>query len=130
MLFLLACWQPASYTPPEPPEEAQIAASQRPDLPEGQQAEEDQNPADETPEIEAPPVEEPEAPPFTPYPARLSAAPAMLVDDLGQPVLAMDKAHLKLEVRADEGYRKRVLCLDCKPQAEGWLQDKLVEAIP
>lgn len=140
MVLLLACWRPDPYVPPEPPEAAITALEARPE-PENAagEAPSEGTPEDApegTPEVvgEGEGIENPEAGieatptpvPIDPYKARLGSAPAMLVDDLGQPVMALDKPNMELEVRADEGYRKRVVCLSCVPQAEGWLQDKLV----
>lgn len=86
-------------------------------------------PEETTAEAGDPEEPEEEKPAMQPYAGRVITSPATLVDDLGRPVLVIEKAPTQVEVRAEEDIRKKVYCGSCKPVGEGWIQASLVEKI-
>ncbi len=123
--LLLACWRPAPWTPPPPPEEARAAL--------GLASPPDPAAPGPTPraDTEAPAVEAPSAPTATatmttgtPWSALVTAVPATVVDDAGKAICVLHAEGTRVTVLATDAIRARIRHPDCP--AEGWLQVTMV----
>jgi hypothetical protein len=123
VLVLLACWQPAPYTPPPAPEvEAEEVLSA--DEAENEEADAADEPPTEAGVNEEDPPTKPafDDVPVKPYRGYTVGTPLSLVDDVGQLVATIGTPGTNVTVLAEGSVRVKIRCDGCSPVVEGYLQ--------